>query len=161
MVQREKATLAGHQHKSRELGKRLDVIGGLEIDLRGLADLAKSIQAQRVLLEEARRNRLDCKRSLEERNIESDSLNARLGVSSPNPKRHRKTGTMSTCSRASGWSSPDVSFHVPELPLITHSNSNVSWITQMTKSSASQTSHRSCAIDRMRVLRSSKSSEYR
>jgi kinetochore protein Nuf2 len=80
-VAAEKATLSNFQRKGRELGNRLEVIGGLEMDLKGLIDLSKGIDAQRGKLEEARRGMLGLNRKLEVKKIESQGLSARLEVS--------------------------------------------------------------------------------
>ncbi|GFZ48113.1 Probable kinetochore protein NUF2 [Saitozyma sp. JCM 24511] len=77
-VSAEKATLNNFQRKGRELGNRLEVIGGLEMDLKGLIDLAKGIDTQRGKLEEARRGMLALNAKLEVKRIESQGLNARL-----------------------------------------------------------------------------------
>jgi kinetochore protein Nuf2 len=80
-VSAEKATLNNFQRKGRELGNRLEVIGGLEMDLKGLIDLSTGIDTQRGKLEEARRGMLALNAKLEVKRIESQGLNARLEVS--------------------------------------------------------------------------------
>ena len=77
----EKAALASYQRKGRELGNRIEVIAGLEMDLRGLIDLEKGIDEQRGKLEEARRAKLALKARLDGKDIESQGHSARLEVS--------------------------------------------------------------------------------
>ncbi|ORY20756.1 Nuf2 family-domain-containing protein [Naematelia encephala] len=77
-VAAEKSTLASFQRKARELGNRLEVYGGLEMDLKGLIDLEKGIDEQRGRVEETRRSMLALKAKLEGKEIESQGMAARL-----------------------------------------------------------------------------------
>lgn len=77
-IQSEKAKLASFQQKTRELTNRLEVIGALEVDLRGLIDLEHSIQDQRAKTEEAKRSKSALEARLEGRQIESQGLAAKL-----------------------------------------------------------------------------------
>ncbi|KAE8541412.1 hypothetical protein D1P53_002771 [Cryptococcus gattii VGV] len=77
-IQSEKAKLASFQQKTRELTNRLEVIGALEVDLRGLIDLEHSIQGQRAKTEEAKRSKSALEARLEGRQIESQGLAAKL-----------------------------------------------------------------------------------
>lgn len=80
-VSAEKATLASFQRKARELSNRLEVIGGLEMDLKGLIDLEKGIDEQRGRVEEARRAMMGLQARLDGKKIESQGMAARLEVS--------------------------------------------------------------------------------
>ena len=80
-VATERATYASFQRKARELGNRLEVIGGLEMDLKGLIDLEKGIDEQRGKVEEARRAMMVLKARLDGKKIEGEGLTARLDVS--------------------------------------------------------------------------------
>jgi len=77
----EKASLASYQRKARELGNRIDVISGLEVDLKGLIHLEKGIDEQRGKVEEARRAMMALESRLEGKTIESQGHAARLEVS--------------------------------------------------------------------------------
>jgi kinetochore protein Nuf2 len=81
-VSKDKSDLADLQRKAREHGNRLEVITGLEMDLKGLIDLEKGIDEQRAKVEEARRAGSMLRGKLEGKEIEGQSLEARLGVSS-------------------------------------------------------------------------------
>ena len=76
----EKATLASYQRKSRELSSRLDIIANLEVEVKGLVDLEKGIDEQRGKVEEAKRNLESLRKKLDNKNIESNGLDARLSV---------------------------------------------------------------------------------
>jgi len=76
----EKASLASYQRKARELGNRIEVIAGLEMDLKGLIDLEKGIDEQRTKVEEAKRAMLTLKARMEGKEIESQGHSARLEV---------------------------------------------------------------------------------
>ena len=80
-VAQERASLQAHQRKARELAHRLEVIGGMEVDVKGLIDLEKGIEVQRVRVEEARRNVISLKGKVEGMDIEIKSLDAKLSVS--------------------------------------------------------------------------------
>lgn len=73
-VATDKATLANFQRKARELTSRLEIIGGLETDLKGLIDLSKGIEYQRSKVEEAKRALLALRAKLDGKDIESQSL---------------------------------------------------------------------------------------
>ncbi|KAK8850499.1 hypothetical protein IAR55_004417 [Kwoniella newhampshirensis] len=74
----EKAKLVSFQHKARELSNRLEVIGSLEVDLKGLIDLEKGIDEQRARVEESKRGKVALEARLEGKKIESQGLEARL-----------------------------------------------------------------------------------
>jgi kinetochore protein Nuf2 len=80
-VAQERASLQAHQRKARELAHRLEVIGGMEVDVKGLIDLEKGIEIQRLRVEEARRNVISLKGKIEGTDIEVKSLDAKLSVS--------------------------------------------------------------------------------
>ena len=65
-VSNDKATLASFQRKGRELTSRLEIIGSLETDLKGLIDLSKGIEHQRSRVEEAKRALLALRAKLDE-----------------------------------------------------------------------------------------------
>ena len=79
-VSAEKATLASFQRKAREHGNRLDVIGGLEMELKGLIDLAKGIDEQKSKVEQTNRGITGLQGKMEGKKIESEGLDARLKV---------------------------------------------------------------------------------
>ncbi|CAD6564978.1 MAG: kinetochore-associated Ndc80 complex subunit nuf2 [Tremellales sp. Tagirdzhanova-0007] len=74
----EKAALAGYQRKARELGNRIDVIAGLEMDLKGLIDLEKGIDEQRGKVEEAKRAMQALEERMSAKTIEFKGHEARL-----------------------------------------------------------------------------------
>ena len=76
----EKAALAGYQRKARELGNRIDVIAGLEMDLKGLIDLEKGIDEQRGKVEEAKRAMQALEERMSAKTIEFKGHEARLEV---------------------------------------------------------------------------------
>ena len=76
----EKAALAGYQRKARELGNRIDVIAGLEMDLKGLIDLEKGIDEQRGKVEEAKRAMQALEERFSGKTIEYKGHEARLEV---------------------------------------------------------------------------------
>jgi len=80
-VSQERSSLQAHQRKARELAHRLEVIGGMEVDVKGLIDLEKGIEIQRGRVEEARRNVVSLKGKVEGMDIEIKSLDAKLSVS--------------------------------------------------------------------------------
>jgi len=80
-VSQERASLQSHQRKARELAHRMEVIAGMEVDLRGLIDLEKGIEAQRTRVEEARRGVMSLRGKVESQQIEGKSMEAKLGVS--------------------------------------------------------------------------------
>ena len=77
----EKASLASYQRKARELGNRIEVIAGLEMDLRGLIELEKGIDEQRGKVVEAKRALSSLKEKLDAKKIESEGHEARLNAS--------------------------------------------------------------------------------
>ena len=83
MVTAERGSLQSHQRKARELSHRLDVIGGLEVDLKGLIDLERGIDVQRIRAEEARRAVQHLRTRLDTQNIEARGMEAKLAVSLP------------------------------------------------------------------------------
>lgn len=87
-VSQERASLQSHQRKARELAHRMEVIGGMEVDLRGLIDLEKGIEVQRTRVEEARRGVMSLRGKVESQQIEGKSMEAKLGVSCEMVDRH-------------------------------------------------------------------------
>jgi kinetochore protein Nuf2 len=89
MVATERATLTSHQRKGREHGQRLEVISGLEVDLKGLIDLEKNIDVQRIRVEEARRNVVMLRTRVDNQTIECQSMASRVEVGhfSDTPRR--------------------------------------------------------------------------
>ncbi|OCF43622.1 kinetochore protein Nuf2 [Kwoniella heveanensis CBS 569] len=73
-VSHEKSKLASFQVKARELANRLEVIGSLENDLKGLIDLEKGILEQKAKVEEHRRSKTLLESKKEGREIELASL---------------------------------------------------------------------------------------
>jgi kinetochore protein Nuf2 len=77
----EKASLAGYQRKCREFSSRVDIIVGLEHEVKGLIELEKGIEDQRSNVEEAKRKLDGLRKRLDDKGIESSGLDAKLGVS--------------------------------------------------------------------------------
>ncbi|WWC98584.1 hypothetical protein V866_005476 [Kwoniella sp. B9012] len=73
----EKARLSSFQLKARELSNRLEVINSLELDLKNLIDLQKTIEAQKVKIEEAKRNRTIGESKKESKELELKNLQSR------------------------------------------------------------------------------------
>lgn len=80
-VQNERSTHASYVKKSRELGNRLEVISGLETELKGLIDLEKGIESERTRVEEAKRSMQILQGKIENKKIESKGMDDRLTVS--------------------------------------------------------------------------------
>lgn len=73
-VSTEKATLANNQRKGRDFTNRLEIIGQLETDIKGLIDLSKGIEQQRAKVEDAKRALLALRAKLENKDIDSKTL---------------------------------------------------------------------------------------
>ncbi|WVQ95615.1 hypothetical protein IAU59_002713 [Kwoniella sp. CBS 9459] len=73
-VTHEKSKLASFQVKARELTNRLEVIGSLENDLKGLIDLEKGILEQKGKVEEHRRSKALLESRKEGKEIELGSM---------------------------------------------------------------------------------------
>ena len=82
-VAAEKSCLASIQRKTRDLENRLEIIGGLEGDLKGLIELERKVDEQRAKVEEMKRGLMRMKAGCEGKQIESEGLKARLDVSGP------------------------------------------------------------------------------
>ncbi|RXK41686.1 hypothetical protein M231_00921 [Tremella mesenterica] len=74
----EKATLSTYQQQARSHQNRLEVFGGLERDLKELIDLEKTIEQQKIKVEEARRSQSALQARLEGKNIEGQGLKSKL-----------------------------------------------------------------------------------
>jgi kinetochore protein Nuf2 len=76
----EKTTLGSHQRKTRELQNRLEIINVLERDLRDLIELSRGIVERKRKLAEAERAKSQTIARLDAKEIESQSLDAKLSV---------------------------------------------------------------------------------
>ncbi|WRT70674.1 uncharacterized protein IL334_007672 [Kwoniella shivajii] len=73
----EKGKLSSFQLKARELSNRLEVISSLEMDLKGLIDLQKSIEEQKQKVEEAKRTESNLKSKTELKEMELKNLQSK------------------------------------------------------------------------------------
>jgi kinetochore protein Nuf2 len=73
-VNNDKTTLANFQRKGRELSGRMEIIGGLETDLKGLIDMSRGIEEQRLKVEDAKRALMALRTKLDSKDIESQTL---------------------------------------------------------------------------------------
>ena len=80
-VAAEKASLAAIQQKTRDLSNRREAIEALELELKGLIELERVVDAQKDKIEETKRALMRVTAAREGKKIESDGLKARLDVS--------------------------------------------------------------------------------
>jgi kinetochore protein Nuf2 len=79
-VSHERNALQAHQRKAREFAHRLEVIGGLEMDMKGLIDLEKGIEVQKGKVEAVRRSVMDLQSKMGLQESERKNMTARLAV---------------------------------------------------------------------------------
>ncbi|ORX41026.1 Nuf2 family-domain-containing protein [Kockovaella imperatae] len=77
-VSAEKASLASIQRKTHDLSSRLEIIGTLESDLKGLIEMERKVEQQKSKVEEMKRNLMKLRGGCEGKQIEADGLKARL-----------------------------------------------------------------------------------
>lgn len=76
----EKAQLTGWQRKAREHQNRGEIIANLERDLRDLIEVSRGIESRRGKLAEAKRMKMGTIGKLDQKKIETQSLDASLAV---------------------------------------------------------------------------------
>ena len=79
-VQHERSAYGAQQRKVREFQHRLEVIGSLEVDMKGLIDLEKGVEVQKAKVEAVKRSVLDLQSQMGVQESERKKMNDRLAV---------------------------------------------------------------------------------